>query len=180
MRAFLSILGMYNYDPTVFADFSVPDGVDRDTAINKILFDNAELGLVYTDPDIFGQLVKNWTNINLPNWNRAFEALMSGYNPIYNYDKNEEWKDISNSHGKGTTERDVAGFNDNTTLVKDNKISSSDENHAGLDHKGRIYGNIGVKTTQSMIEEEMNLRVKFNIYQMISDSFKSYFCIKVY
>ena len=180
MRAFLSILGMYNYDPTVFADFSVPDGVDRDTAINKILFDNAELGLVYTDPDIFGQLVKNWTNVNLPNWNRAYEALMSTYNPIYNYDKNESWDDSSNVYNSGTTDRDVAGFNDNTNLVKDNKITSADESHYGFAHRGRIYGNIGVKTTQSMIEEEMNLRVKFNIYQMISDSFKSYFCIKVY
>ena len=58
MRVFLSILGMYNYDETIFDEFDVPAELDRDTAINKILFDNAELGLVYTDPAVFKQLVK--------------------------------------------------------------------------------------------------------------------------
>lgn len=43
----------------------------------------------------------------------------------------------------------------------------------------RAYGNIGVTTTQQMIEQERNI-VQFNIYDFIINSFKNRFCILVY
>ena len=180
MRAFLSILGMMNHYPNVMDDFDVPDGVDRETAINKIMFDCAELGLIYTDPEIFPTLIKNWTNVNLPNWEKAMAAIMATYNPIHNYDKTDNWEEFGDGKGDGTSERDVAGFNQNATLVKEGKNTTNDSYYNHAKHIGSIKGNIGVKTTQSMIEEEMELRMKYNIYQMISDSFKSNFCIRVY
>ena len=180
MRAFLSILGMMNHYPNVMDDFKVPQGIDRETAINKIMFDCAELGLIYTDPNIFPVLVKNWTNVNLPNWEKAMEALLSNYNPIHNYDKTDDWEEWGDGTGNGTTDRDVAGFNQNNSLVKEGKNTSEDSYNNHAKHQGRIFGNIGVKTTQSMIAEEMELRVQYNIYQMISDSFKSNFCVRVY
>lgn len=192
MRAFLSILGLYNYDKTVFDDFKVPYGVDRDVAMNKIMFDCAELSLIYTEPHYFKVLMKNWTDFNLPNWQRALEALMADYNPIHNYDKHEDWTD-DNIGGRGdnvaaanSTENNVAGYNDNSDLVNESEAnsggySSATNMHGDHDrHKGRIYGNIGVTTSQQMIEAEMELRNKYNIYQMISDSFKSTFCVMVY
>lgn len=171
---------MMNHYPDVMNDFDVPDGLDRDTAIHKILFDNAELSLIYTDPEIFPMLVKNWTDVNLPNWERAYAALMANYNPIHNYDKTENWEEWGDGKSNGTTDRDVAGFNDNANLTKDSKISTNDSMNNHGKHIGSIKGNIGVKTTQSMIEEELNLRINYNIYQMISDSFKSYFCVRIY
>lgn len=42
------------------------------------------------------------------------------------------------------------------------------------------YGNIGVKTTQSMIVEELELRVKYNIYELIATEFKEKFCNLIY
>lgn len=42
------------------------------------------------------------------------------------------------------------------------------------------YGNIGVKTTQSMIVEELELRVKYNIYELIAAEFKEKFCNLIY
>ena len=46
--------------------------------------------------------------------------------------------------------------------------------------KGRAYGNIGVTTSQQMIESEIDLRLKNNMYQFISDSFRENFCVMVY
>lgn len=48
-----------------------------------------------------------------------------------------------------------------------------------LKKTGNSKGNIGVTTTQQMIEQERNV-VEFNIYDYIVDSFKKRFCILVY
>ena len=39
--AWLSIMAMYEYDPTIFDGFNVPDGVDKDSVINNILINCA-------------------------------------------------------------------------------------------------------------------------------------------
>ena len=46
-------------------------------------------------------------------------------------------------------------------------------------HNGRIHGNIGVTTSQQMLESELNL-ARFNIVQQITDLFMSEFCIMLY
>lgn len=85
--------------------------------------------------------------------------------------------------GSGTTsgtraviESGTSETNGRTTLTSDTTGSRENE---GV-HSGRIHGNIGVTTTQHMIEEEIQLRHNFNIYSMISDCFCDEFLIKVY
>lgn len=46
-------------------------------------------------------------------------------------------------------------------------------------HKLRAYGNIGVTTTQEMLEAQRKV-VRYNIYNEIADSFKDEFCLYVY
>lgn len=45
---------------------------------------------------------------------------------------------------------------------------------------GNISGNIGVTTSQQMLEQEIEIAGKLNIYNLISDSFKNRFCLQVY
>lgn len=47
-------------------------------------------------------------------------------------------------------------------------------------HSGRTHGNIGVTTSQQMLESEMMLRLKWNIYEHITDLFLSEFVLPVY
>ena len=47
------------------------------------------------------------------------------------------------------------------------------------EHYLRAYGNIGVTSTQQMIEQELELR-KFNLYEKISDMFIQEFCLMIY
>ena len=44
----------------------------------------------------------------------------------------------------------------------------------------RIHGNIGVTTSQQMIESEMNLRAKYDIYKIISREFEREFLVQIY
>ena len=43
-----------------------------------------------------------------------------------------------------------------------------------------IHGNIGVTTTQEMIESEMSLRAKYDIYKIISREFEREFLVQIY
>lgn len=180
MRAFLSVMGMYQYDNTIFRMLEVPTDVSKELVINKILIDNAELGLVYPDLDTFKEQVAIWSAVNFQNWERIWAALQAEYNPIHNYNMEESWEDHSEGTGDGTSERDVAGFNENQTLVHDSKLTDNNSSEVDSTHEGRRSGNIGVTTSQQMIEAEMALRAKHNFYQIVSDSFKRHFCIMIY
>ena len=78
------------------------------------------------------------------------------------------------------TRHDVTDFesesNGRTTL--ESHTTGSRESDG--EHEGRIHGNIGVTTTQAMIEQELSLRKNYNIYNMISDCFCDEFLIQVY
>ena len=46
--------------------------------------------------------------------------------------------------------------------------------------ESHITGNIGVTTSQQMLEQEIEISAKLNVMQMICDSFKERFCLLVY
>ena len=106
---------------------------------------------------------------------------------------------VQNS-GKNTVKSDVSAFNETTytpkemqttTLGTENTSSGTakqttditddtDENSSRNNTRtGRAYGNIGVTTTQQMIEAERNV-VKFNIVDYIVEDFKQRFCLLIY
>lgn len=143
MQAMLSILSMYAYDNTIFDDMELPEDVDRQTIIDKICFDNAELSLLYIDPDAMKLLIKNWSTVQCPNWTRIAEALEAEYSPIENYDRHELWTDAGSSSTQdsttnstqdsttgstqqttGTT-RKVAGWNDDSSLTPSEGVDST-------------------------------------------------------
>ena len=46
-------------------------------------------------------------------------------------------------------------------------------------HIGHVHGNIGVTTTQQMLESELSL-AEWNVYEHITDLFIEEFCIAIY
>ena len=46
-------------------------------------------------------------------------------------------------------------------------------------HNGRIHGNVGVTTSQQMLEAELSL-AEWNLYEHITDLFLSEFVIPIY
>lgn len=180
----LSTLMIYNHDSSIFDSLTIPDTVDRPTLINKILADTAELSVIYSDPTTLKELIQNWSATRLDSWTRTANALDSLYNPIHNYDRSEEWEESGDNSAENTSasEREVSGYNDGNSLVPESALTdeSSGSGEYSNARSGHISGNIGVTTTQHMIQEEIELREKFNIYQVITDSFKNNFCILVY
>lgn len=192
--AILSILGLYKYDSTIFDSLQLPDGVDKETLVNRLIFDTAELECLMPSPSSFAYFIGAYSASRLDAWRRMAETLAVEYNPIHNYDRHEEWTENGsgsssgsvNNSGEDVSKLDRSAFNSSTyepaeksTVdygAKQNTTSSANNQNT---HDGHLYGNIGVTTTQQMMNEELNIRTN-DIYKIIIDDIKQHFCILVY
>lgn len=115
----------------------------------------------------------------LEKWNRLANAMLAEYNPISNYDMEEHKEedndrkvntDMTSETENGETTK-YAGYNSGATLpVAGETEGSSETTTTGLAAKNESIddneytltrkGNIGVTTSQQMIESEIKLREK--------------------
>lgn len=82
---------------------------------------------------------------------------------------------------KDTQTEDVVNKDLIDKNVKDNYNSDRDEKENDKndnEHWARAHGNIGVTTTQQMIEQEREI-AQFSVYNYIIDSFKKRFCLLI-
>lgn len=167
----LSIQGIYEFDPTVFDGFDSPTYTDeesnihtlnRDDVINSILLQCAELEVIYPSPTMMKFAIGVWSASNQDAWNRLYASQIVKYNPIWNVDA-----DIKTDR---TDTAQVAGFN------SENWSNASKLNSG---YTERRTGNIGVTATQDLIKKEREV-ADFSIIEYITQSFKECFCILVY
>lgn len=201
-KATLSILGLYNYDDTIFDGFNVPDGMSKEVAVSNILFNCAELEILYSDWDVCEAAITNWSLVELPKWTRAYTVLQLEYNPIDNYDRTEIWTDTNkgtitstttgSSSNTGTSDQETqqTGYNSNSyvptqkittspDLLVDTESEGKSTQDSTVTRSGHVSGNIGITTTQYMIKQEMEI-AELSVYDMILNSFKKHFCLLVY
>ena len=148
--ATLSIMGLYNNDPTVFDMMVFPDGFTADQKqITKenILIECAEFEFLYPAPEVAKTIIGIWSRKELPYWNRVYAASQAEYNPIENYRRNEtetvedgrteehSGNDVSRASGTDTnaltgTDTDTLSGNDQLkrTGSDTNTASGSDTN----------------------------------------------------
>lgn len=261
--ALLTVMGLYNYDNTIFDNLMLPDGVDKPTLVDNIILETAELECIYPTPVFLKTAIGLWSNVQFLTWDRVYSAMNLEYNPIENYDRQETetttgtrahsgkdttvrsgstahtGKDTTTHSGtvsetgsttgssqgsaseSGTTTNKIAGF-DSTTLVDhdsstgSNTRQSSDSTTGSNTRSGtdsatdelthgetvtnsatdelthgeqiadsgsrtsRIRGNIGVTTSQMMLQSELDIAPNLNIYKYITADFRKRFCIEVY
>lgn len=226
MRATLSILGLYQREPTLFDELELPGSMNKDVLIDNILYETATLEAYYPDPNFMKFMIGRWSFMNQSVWQKLYDTTVLEYNPIFNYDRTEEWSEneqmldkrtltgteretsTDNSSGEirssGTvqSELNVSGYNESSYVPREqtietpdtltsntsetDRIVSIDKNDTeNMDRKrdnirtGRAFGNIGVTTTQQMIQQERET-VLFNMYKVITDSFIERFCLMIY
>lgn len=63
------------------------------------------------------------------------------------------------------------------TIDKTNQSSGQDKVTSDYVHEAHLYGNIGVTTSQQMLESELDLRKKYDIYTIISEDIINEFCL---
>ena len=208
MPGTMSILGLYNYDNTIFDTMSLPAliNTNKTTLINNLLMECAEFEILYTDPDFMKNAINAWSSKMVTVWEKLLATTQYDYDPIANYDRHEQYTDTVKGTNNSTRTPNLtdeltnglvntqaqnsyenAGMIDalkSTNSGKDTTTHTGNEQIYGSDnrtieHYAHLYGNIGVTTTQEMIKQERE-SVLFNMFDVIISDFKDRFCLMIY
>lgn len=94
-------------------------------------------------------------------------------NNVSAYDSTTLVTESQNIDGGSSSSSSNGNTSSNGTVTTNDSESASDLRN------GRTHGNIGVTTSQQMLESELNI-AKWNVYKHITDLFMQEFCIMVY
>lgn len=198
----ITLIGFENYlngyNKSLFEKLALPEGIDKDTLTNNILLRAGEFETLYSNPDFLIDAISLWGKKYARTFTKWLAALNVEYNPLENYDRIEEWEE--HSHNDGHTHddstnngginnenkvsaydsddyqpHDISSSLSNSEIHSDTRVDASNDNN----HTGRIHGNIGVTTSQQMLQSELDIAA-WNIYEHITDLFITEFCIMVY
>ena len=131
----LSILGLYNWDASVFEGFRTPENVDRQTAIDNILMECAELEIIYPSFEMMKFAIKNWTDKEYTVWEELQKTKEYVYNPIWNKDGN-----VTETETRNLTKRDAGSGSKTTTEDLLTTIDTTGENSGEGDSENSIMG----------------------------------------
>lgn len=129
-----TLMGMYNYDNTIFNEMILPTGIDADLFKSSLLIEKGEFEVLFPDPDFMKNAIKVWS----AKWYRTFSEWLKGtkaeWNPIYNYDRYEEgWDDnkkkYSSINNADYSDKRTADLQDKHVLnTKDERTADTEEN----------------------------------------------------
>ena len=61
MGAWISLLGLMQVHRDVLDDLALPEAVDRETLIDNLLLETAELELLYSRPETLNTMIAVWS-----------------------------------------------------------------------------------------------------------------------
>lgn len=193
------------YDNDLFDDILLPSGIDHDTVVNTILSESALNTPMYPEHDLFKMMIQNFFRKYYNNFERYNMAMSEEYTPNENYHKTDErvikdnvnkvqnldGKQVNSLNENSDTENFRMAFDSgeykktdrgtsrttNNDTYKQNDKTTTDSNRNGTIITNS-HGLTGVYTNQRLVEDEVKLRSKYNVYKYISDLFYDEFMIK--
>lgn len=124
-----------------------------------------------TDTQLTSTTGKETNNGNDTNLNKV-----TGYNGNQMVDHDQATLNHSHTIEDTNTGSNATNYGKTETLTHGETISRVGENT----RENHTSGNIGVTTSQQMLEQEIDISYKINIFSIILESFKDRFCLLVY
>lgn len=172
LRYEMSIRALYKWDSSIFDSLLLPDEVKIETVATMILAECGELETLYPDPEYFKIVLRYWSESKFPAWTKIKEALWdTDYDPTLNYSKHT----VHTGNDSNTSTDSVKGYNE-TNFVNSNR----NENYGNNSYNRTVTGNIGIQSMSKLVSEEVEMRQKLNLIDIIVNDFKQRFCILVY
>lgn len=115
-------------------------------------------------------------------WNRLYDAFItSSYNPLENYSMKETEKTNSKVKVTSSGKSGTYGFNsDDSVPTGESSTETTSEGNADDNNRELTRsGNIGVTTSQQMLESELELR-KWNFTEMMYEDVDSLCTLSIY
>ncbi len=190
----ITLIGLYNYDSTLFDGLQLPEYFDKETLVNTILLAGGEFGCIYPGVEFMKQAIALWSAKNQRYFERLAVLMQTEYDPLENYNRQEKWTDKGsgssesefNNTTSGTDEGKVSAFNSSEyenrnldTNTSEDAGTSSGSSEYENNREGYARGNIGVTTSQEMFRQEMDI-VGISPYDVLAGDFINEFCIKLY
>ena len=190
----------------LFSEMTLPAEIDKDILVDSIMLRGAEFEILYSEPQTMRNAIGAWSRKwqhTLTKWARA---LAIEYDPLENYDRRESWSDakvekrknsgsssdISVSNGTDETKNNRAAYDSSSYSPVDQTEGKSNSSASGASvqkaegdtaesgaHVGRIHGNIGVTTSQQMLQAEWDV-AKLNVYEEAAELFLTELTIYTY
>lgn len=167
----ITLIGCYNYfdsmQDDLFKYLTLPSGINKETLINNILMNGGEFEILYSNPNFFQDMIKIWSSKWLHTFTKWQTAINIKYDPLYNYDRIEEYddtrsekegikknenvvaQDTSESSGTGETTNTKSAYDSATYTPHDKSNSTSTGNNTSSSTTG-VSGNQDRDRTETL------------------------------
>lgn len=115
----ITLYGMIQYNPNLFRNIVLPEGIEHNLLVNEIISKSGDLFPYYQVPDILKQNIDYWFLRRKYDFEMMYKALHADYNPIENYNRYEALDRDYRSGGSDSTNRkyeNTGNSTDTTTL----------------------------------------------------------------
>lgn len=82
MPGTLSVQGLLTFDPTLFDDMALPDGLDRETVVGTIVYECAPFEVLIPQPELFKRLLNLFAQRRLPVWQKLYNSTVQRYDML--------------------------------------------------------------------------------------------------
>lgn len=185
MHATLSFLGMYNYDDTLFDELELPTVIDKQSVINNLLLETAELEVMISSPPVMKQALGFYSHKRLSMWTKMAAAFTEQYQLVQTITDSEtrtpNLTTTGQNNGSDTSTTSRTGFNSNdweqaekveTSLGTGNTIHST-----GTETTEKTRTDTGPMMERIMDQLEL---AKSDAIGYIINDIKRQFCLLVY
>lgn len=149
---------------------------------------HTKTGTETVTPDLTETETPNLTDTETPNETNTTNSDVFGFNSALAVPESGSMSSRSGTNTRtttGTNTRTTEGTSETEYDTSDTDTGTQTTADTGSDTQTRNYtltrsGNIGVTTSQQMLESEMLLRCKWNMYEVIANAFRHDLCICVW
>lgn len=190
-----------NAGEDLFENLTLPDGISKQTVVDTILMNGGEYECLYSDPSYVHDSISVWSYKWAHTLERWVNALNQDYEPLWNYDRNERETrtpnitnkrvpDLTDTNGGTVTEEHTRSAFDSSNYQPSDKDVTTPANtlhttgsdtytETGTESwMRRMYGNIGVTTSQDMLKQELEVSV-WSLYDSIARLFLQEYVIPI-
>ena len=179
----ISIYGLYTADNSIFDQFHLPANVDKNELVTNLLLELGELEIIYPDPNVIKVSIEAWSFGMVRSWDMISEVLYKEYNPFINIQRDEirTVTQESNVNNSGTNVNRVNAWNSTDPTTRDQNDTTGQQNATfTTTDKFHLEGDSAITDAQDVARKEIDLRVKYNLYNIITQDFKKRYCLMVY
>lgn len=134
----LTLIGMYNYDNSIFDGLTFPAGINKQTAVDEIMLRSGEFEVNYPQINFMKMAITHWGEKHFRTFKKWIDALNIEFEPLFNFDRYEEYDD-SRSHNNNTKSSKLETATNSSSMTSSSETGTTTTNDVTLTHDVSAY-----------------------------------------